>query len=218
MSLSRLYPLDEQFVPRPLVVVTAPADTEAVAAETAPPQDSAVTDTGPAPCDAIEAEAYQRGLNEGIRQAQAGLEPTLHALQEAATRLIVLRDQVVEQSRQEMISLIMAICRKLLQREIAADPAVIGETLRQAMNLALQADEYHVHLHPDDLAEAERLRPSLISSLRGIQHLVLHPDSHIGRGGCRVESQLGEVDATIEGQLATIEAELRKQRAEDSPA
>ncbi|OQX20569.1 MAG: hypothetical protein BWK76_00705 [Desulfobulbaceae bacterium A2] len=217
MSLSKLYPLDEHFIPRPLVA-PLPVPMEPAAVETSDARDVNAEDTGPAPCDAIEEEAYQRGVNEGILQAQAGIEPTLHALQEATTQLVSLRNQVVEQSRQEMVSLIMAICRKLLHREIAADPAVIGETLREALKLALQADEYHIHLHPDDLAEAERLRPSLLTSLRGVQHLVLHPDPRIGRGGCRVDSNLGEVDATIEAQLAAIEAEIRKHRAEDNTA
>jgi len=223
MNWSKLYPLDEQFVPRPLVLPPVPAPEadeptpRAIEAtvEDSPAPEPPVTEPPEAPCEDVVEEAFQRGLGEGELRSQAHLEPVLQALQKAGARMAGLRETLYEQSHQEMVSLVMAICRKILHRELSLDPAVIGSTLREALRQALQAEEHHVHLHPDDLAEAERLRPELMRSIRGIQHLAMHPDGQIARGGCRVESTKGEVDATLEGQLAVIEEALRGQLPED---
>ncbi|MEA2144834.1 MAG: flagellar assembly protein FliH, partial [Solirubrobacteraceae bacterium] len=43
----------------------------------------------------------------------------------------------------------------------------------------------------------------LTQELGGIEHLDLHADRRVGRGGAVARTDLGEIDATIESQLNT---------------
>ena len=51
-------------------------------------------------------------------------------------------------------------------------------------------------------------KPLFLASISGLRNLSIDADAAISRGGCRVDSELGDVDATIESQLAAIRQAL----------
>jgi len=51
-------------------------------------------------------------------------------------------------------------------------------------------------------------KPLFLASISGLKNLSIETDSEISPGGCRVDSDLGDVDATIETQLETIRQSL----------
>jgi flagellar assembly protein FliH len=51
-------------------------------------------------------------------------------------------------------------------------------------------------------------KPLLMASISGLKNLTVEENSGITRGGCLVESELGQVDATIESQLEEIREKI----------
>jgi flagellar assembly protein FliH len=51
-------------------------------------------------------------------------------------------------------------------------------------------------------------KPLFLSSISGLQSIVVESDEDISRGGCVVESDQGKVDATIETKLEKIQDQL----------
>jgi flagellar assembly protein FliH len=68
-----------------------------------------------------------------------------------------------------------------------------------------------LRLHPDDATWLEQ-NPTALSELREQQTLAssleLRPDPSITRGGCVVESNIGELDARVETRLTLLAAAL----------
>ncbi len=165
-----------------------------------------------APAGASEeqlAAAYRRGRDEALSGAAAGLVSAADALGQALTEIARLREDLLKNSTGDMVRLVTVIAEQVLQAEIATRPEFVLETLRRALQHALKADEYHVRVHPDDLAMVTENKPLFLASISGLKTLRFEEDASVARGGCLIESDLGQVDATIDTQLEEIRQSLR---------
>ncbi|MDH3346557.1 MAG: FliH/SctL family protein [Desulfobulbaceae bacterium] len=150
---------------------------------------------------AIRDEAYQLGFIDAQTEVRIELENALNGFTEVCRKLDVLRSTILLSNRENMINIIMTMCRKIIKQELSIKRDFIATTLESAVTRALQSDEFHITLHPNDLDVAERIKPSLLSSIRGLKHIEIKTDPNIHPGGCLIDSEICTVDATIEGQL-----------------
>ena len=104
--------------------------------------------------------------------------------------------------------LAMAIAGHVLRRNIEEAPATCVRLAREALELAVGARHLRMFVHPQDLAEVEELLRQATSRLGDAITSEIVPDPRVGRGGCRVETEYGEIDQSWESQLARIEEEL----------
>ena len=108
------------------------------------------------------------------------------------------RAEMLHQARPQLIGLALEIARLVLSREIERRPAVVGEMARVAIDRLAAATDLRVLVHPLDFEVLE----SVTEQSRRPVGLV--PDASVERGGCRVESSFGEIDAGLDAQLAEI--------------
>ncbi len=179
-----------------------------------PPTSPETTPPSPQPpvpdIDAIRAEAYEQGKQDALqgnketeKTQQSELRQTIEAFTHACIEVENLHEEILEQSRGDMINLVIALSRKIIGREVATGRDVIANTLKKAIELAMKNNAYDIWLNPDDLATIEKMVPDLISSVQQLNHISLKTDQEILRGGCRLDSDTCTVDATIEAQLET---------------
>jgi flagellar assembly protein FliH len=174
------------------------------------PQPSAVeTETeaeteAPVDLQALRDEAYNQGMTDMAARCQAEFQRTVEALDTACRRLDNQRKILLEQSRGDMINLVVALTRKIVDQELATPRHIIAATLQTALENAIGCEEYYVTLHPDDLSLAEKHAPEMIASIRGLERILFKTDASITRGGCRLDSAVCSVDATIETQVESL--------------
>lgn len=91
------------------------------------------------------------------------------------------------------------LARQVVRSELAARPELVADVARQALaDMLLSARHISLHVHPEDIDfVAQGLHETLAA--RGARLLA---DAQVQRGGCRVESDLGVVDARIEQRWA----------------
>ena len=164
----------------------------------------------PVDIDAIRAEAYalgkkeaEQGNLESEQALRAQLKQAVEAFTHACGEVDNLHQDLLEQSRGDMINLVIALSKKIIGHELSTGRDVIVSTLRNAIALAMKYNEYDIWLNPEDLTVVEKLVPELISSVQQLKHITLKTDPEITRGGCRLDSDICTVDATIEAQLET---------------
>lgn len=153
-------------------------------------------------------EAYARGRREGIAATEETFEKTTQALASTLEELSRLRESLANNSRQDMLRLVMAVAEQIIRREIAADPAVVMTIIENALQSSVRADQYRIRINPDDLEKVNEKKPLFLASISGLKNLSIEADASVSAGGCRVDSDLGEVDATIETQLEAIQQVL----------
>lgn len=153
---------------------------------------------------ALERDAFSKGFAQGERAggeaaAQRG-EAMLRRLTETLEELTTLREQMIHQTERQMVQLALAIARRIVHREIAIDQDLLIAMARVALDRLGESAHVTVRLSQDDFDATSAVRSGQWTGT----HVTVVADARIGRGGCRVESEFGVMDAGVEGQIHEI--------------
>ena len=153
-------------------------------------------------------EAYARGRQEGLNAGEQRLESTTRALTQALEDVSRLRESLAQTGSQDMLRLVMAVAEQVIRRSVEVDPAVVLGIIENALQASVRADNYRIRINPADLEGVTKQKPLFLASISGLKNLSFEADASISPGGCHVDSELGDVDATIETQIESIRAAL----------
>ena len=155
---------------------------------------------------AIERDAFDKGYANGERTAQMEaarqLEVTMRQLSATIEEIAALRLGVMRRAERELIHLAMAMAQRIIRRELNIDPDLLLVIARVAIDRLGERAAAIVHLHPADHAVLSK------SSLESNGTIELVVDPEVPRGGCRIQSSFGEIDAGIEAQIRELAREL----------
>lgn len=155
-------------------------------------------------------ESFQRGIEEGMKLAEADFGSALQSMLGLCRQLDNLRETILANSIDEMQDLVLAIAEKIIRVSVRDQDNTIIETVYEAIHSAVRSDEFYVYVNPDDLAVIQEKTPDFIAGLNGLNNLVVKKDQAIERGGCKVESENCTVDATIASQFEVIREQIKK--------
>lgn len=166
---------------------------------------------------------YERGLAEG-REAgrEEGRQEVLDTLKPQINELIAGWNKSLEQwetdreemllaAREDVLTFAFALAQKIILRAIEHDPSIVRDQLESALKMLTKPTAVSVRVHPEDKACIEDAMPNLLEQFAGCEHLGVREDDSISRGGCIVNTNGGQIDATIETQLARIAEALLPQ-------
>ncbi len=164
--------------------------------------------------DSLIEEAYDQGLAQGRAETLAAhkdkLQQAIASLEAGAEALIRVRRQDVELMESETVRLALAIARKIIGREIE-NGGVIVQVVKSAMGKVADPRGVTLKVNPQDLDAVNSLKQAWLNSDDAGATLELEADESIQRGGCVVETRLGDVDARLDQQLRIIEELLDQQ-------
>ncbi|MCU7843115.1 MAG: flagellar assembly protein FliH [Candidatus Thiodiazotropha sp. (ex Monitilora ramsayi)] len=159
------------------------------------------------------AEGYEKGSQEGFEYGhKEGLEKAKQEMQAYTNQLERLLAsfegplrELDDQVERELLSLVIAIVRQLVRREIKSDPNLIIGVVREALSiLPVNSRNVRLMVHPED-AELIREIYALGDTEVGWS---LVEDPVINRGGCKVVTDTSQIDATLDSRLASLIAPL----------
>ena len=142
--------------------------------------------------------------------AEESLGSATQALVKGAEEISRLRESLARNNSQDMLRLVMAVSEQIVRREVAADPDIVLTIIENALQSSVRADHYRILINPADLENVTKQKPLFLASISGLKNLSIETDASISPGGCRVDSEVGNVDATIETQLEAIQDALSK--------
>jgi flagellar biosynthesis/type III secretory pathway protein FliH len=152
------------------------------------------------------AAAEQRVVSEMRRHHESQIEALR---EESATELKRCLDRFAEeQSRyfqraeEEVLQLVLAIARKILQREAELDPDLLRGLVRSALDRMQLKGVARVRVPPQNASmwQADTDHP--------LWELIL--DSAVPAGECLVETEVGAASFGLAAQLATVEDALQR--------
>ena len=152
----------------------------------------------------VERDAFARGFAQGEASATATSsergEEMLQRLTQTLQDLQRLRAEMIRQTERQMVQLALAVARRIAHREISLDQDLLIAMARVALERLGENARATVRLHPEDFQATGGAR---VGQALGTNVTVL-ADPHVERGGCRVESDLGTIDAGIDAQIQEI--------------
>lgn len=155
--------------------------------------------------EAAHAEGLEQGKKKGYATGLAEIQAQAHRLMQIITVLHEPLSQLDDQIEQELVSLSIAIARQIVRRELKIDPDQIVAVVREAVaSLPVGSRNIHLHLHPEDAV----LVRSALSLSGNDKTWRLVEDPILTRGGCKVITDISQIDATIDTRLAAIAATI----------
>jgi flagellar assembly protein FliH len=152
----------------------------------------------------LERDAFAKGFAQGERAgAEAAAkrgDAMLRRLTQTLEEMTELRTQMIRQTEQQLVRLALAVARRLVHREIALDPDLLVAIARVAMDRLGEMANVTVRLNPEDFSATAGSRER---QWKGSQVTVV-ADARLPRGGCRIESDFGSVDASVDAQLQEL--------------
>jgi flagellar assembly protein FliH len=169
----------------------------------------------PDPEEALS-DAYDRGVEEGERRADAEFREALERLrieedQRISTLLVGMTDQMKVLQRtveQDAYRFALAVAERIIKREVTLSDDIVILQIKEAMRRIVGVESIKLRVHPSDEAVVHEHRAAFLSSLGNVRDLVIETDEAMERGGCIIESASGNVDARISTQLRQIESSL----------
>ena len=158
----------------------------------------------PVDLELVREEAFRDGVSEGLKQAEKDFGSATVALTQACELINNIRETILKNSKNEMIELIIILAEKIIRHSVTTQDDTILETVEEAILKAVKSSEFHIYLHPDDMAVIKNNADELVGRVSGLENIVVKTDPSIERGGCKVESENCTVDATLASQLDVI--------------
>ncbi len=161
----------------------------------------------------MQKQAYQEGFEQGRKEGfeyghREALEQGRKHLERIEGLISALDEplkQMDEQVERELLELVLAIVKQLVRREVKSDPGQIIGVVREALSiLPVSARNVRLVLHPDD---AKLVREIYDVSEKEIGWTIVE-DPVLEQGGCKVLTEVSQVDATLESRLTALVAQL----------
>jgi len=163
---------------------------------------------------AARQDGYQAGYRDGLVALESFKQSFAQQMSAQVGRLVAAFDAEFDALEAQIAASVgksaTALARQVVRSELATRPELVATLAAEAVHAVLMSARHiRVLVHPDDHALVAEGAAEAIAA-RGAR---LATDATLARGGCRVESDIGEVDARIE----TLWAQAAAQLGEASP-
>jgi len=147
---------------------------------------------------------YEQGLQEGQaaarKQHEEEVQPVVERLAEIMHLFADLRSRIRRETEKELVSLSLAVARRILHRELTLDPEVLRSLVKVALDRIATRELNRVRTHP---AHIGFLQPVLERACSG-KNVELVADPSLQLGDILFETPQGDLDASIDSQLEEI--------------
>ncbi|MES2965877.1 MAG: FliH/SctL family protein [Bdellovibrionota bacterium] len=153
-------------------------------------------------------QAYQLGLEEGREKAylesQDHIKQSVGSLHTLLASIENLKADLVTYNETHIVRLCYYMAKRIAMDEVAERPELILNVVSQAIQNAQSEEELTVRLSPSDLQFVEQMREKLPKEFEPLKRAKLESGDDIRDGGCIVETNYGNVDATVEQRIEKL--------------
>jgi flagellar assembly protein FliH len=155
----------------------------------------------------VEKTAYENGFMQGEKSgleiAEKNVEAIMKRYSDAILEISKLRSYLHIQVEHEVVKLAVEVAKKIVHREINADPDVIQTLVHVALSHVAEKSAVTIHLNPADYNHLLEQRAGLAQA--AACDIALLADKSIDRGGCLIQTTCGDIDARIEEKFREVE-------------
>jgi flagellar assembly protein FliH len=153
-------------------------------------------------------EAHATGVREGEiagrNRAGADLQPVMERLTRAIQELAGMRARLRQEAESDVVQLALAIARRVIRRETAADPDALRGLVMAALEKLQGQEISRVKVHPSHVAMVK----SCLDQTAGGSPVEVLADASCELGSAVFETTRGNLDASVDSQLQEIERGL----------
>ena len=144
---------------------------------------------------------FQQGQAAALKTLEAPLKQAMERMVKQIQELVGVRKRLRREAEADLVRLAMEIARRVLHRELSADPEAILGLAKAALERIDARDVLQVRAHPEDT----RILETCLADLGYPKRIEVMADQHLERGAIILETSRGQLDASADTQLQEIE-------------
>nr|WP_267916951.1 flagellar assembly protein FliH [Borreliella garinii] len=155
------------------------------------------------------AKGREEGYSKGYESGFEDFDKVMRKLHSIIASLIAERKSILESSSGQIVSLVMQIAIKVIKRITDSQKDIVLENVNEVLKRIKDKTQITIRVNLDDLDILRHKKSDFISRFDIIETLEIIEDPNIGKGGCIIETNFGEIDARISSQLDKIEEKFK---------
>lgn len=149
-------------------------------------------------------QGRREGYQAGMAKAQAEGEEIRAAAQEVLRQAEENRRTTIESLEGSIIGLAQEIAERLMCTQLSLEPEIVCNVAKESLRLLQNRLQVFLYINPEELALYEKNRDELQRQLPPKAELQVITDPAIQPGGCRIDTENGQVDATMEARRSAL--------------
>jgi len=150
-------------------------------------------------------EGFKLGKEDGYKAGYEEFREHMEQSKNLLTQIIRERENILNSIEPELAKLSISIAEKIIGEELTTNRDTVINIVKNAMSKIKAREEVVIKVSPDDLEYVQEKKEIFARLVEGLKELNVTSDPRVDRGGCLIETNLGNADARISTQLATIE-------------
>jgi flagellar assembly protein FliH len=150
-------------------------------------------------------DGFNRGRQEALDQAKLEFEGLMNEARNVLQQAMVGREGLIRSATGEIARLALRVAERVIGHEVNINEDVVLHTIQAALEKIKARESVVVRCNPAD-AEYVRMNKDIFTRMvEGLKQFDVQGDAKVERGGCIIETNLGNVDARIQTQLAVLQ-------------
>jgi len=155
-----------------------------------------------------EEEGRAAGHEAGFVEGKAEVERLIERAQTILQRVQDKRAEILEETEQEIINLVLLIAKKVVKVISENQKNVVVSNVVQALRKVKGRGNIIIKVNLADLKLSTEHTKDFIKLVEGARSIQILEDSSVDEGGCVIETDFGEIDARIASQFAELENKI----------
>lgn len=150
-------------------------------------------------------EGYELGLLDGSEKAfqenKKELMQGLEMVEKLLKRLEVLKEGLLIENEAELIRLVFLTAKKIAMRDLEEHRGAAWEILKTVAGEMQSDQKLTVSVSHEDLYFIQTLQEKSNRDMETLERVKLVSDGNVKSGGCMIQTEYGNVDATVEERV-----------------
>ena len=102
------------------------------------------------------------------------------------------------------------IAEKVVLGRVDLDHDMVKRSILNAFETIPEPAEVTLNINPDDYEYIELMKEDIFRQMNEIKNISVVSDPAVSRGGCKIETRSGNVDASLESRLDAVKDSILK--------
>ena len=148
-------------------------------------------------------KGYREGFEKGLKDSNEKIQEMAEQYKQTLEKLNKLREKIYEEAQSEMILIVKEALKKIVSAEIKSSEEFILNVIKETTKSIVETKKIVIKVSPEDYSFLTENKEKLESLVSG-QEVELVEDPGITRGGCIIQTDMGEIDSTVETKLEEV--------------
>jgi flagellar assembly protein FliH len=150
------------------------------------------------------AEGFAKGEADGFNAGKQQTKPILDQLQRVLSDVNGLWQLMVTRYERQLMDLVCRVAEKIVLGHVEIEPETVKRAILDAFSVVPEPINATIEVNPKDYEYIETIKEDFFDCIASLKDVAVLSDPSVARGGCKIRTTSGEVDATIQSRLESV--------------